>query len=607
MQSMLSLNDREVLKMGKPSNYFTHLDGVRVQYDRLPASNYGKKGINYKFYCLKEFEAELDAFIADVRAMTEPLYGSMQLLLSAGAYVNKSKLHGLGRAFDLDAIHWENAVLVADQQPVKKPLYLLVQAIAYRHFGLVLAYNYNAAHKDHFHIDNSRPVGFRETKAATYFMQEALNLFFGAELSIDGDYGSMTEDALEDAFSAAGLKFPPDKKRWIAFLGILVDEAVDILSMQEETLPQMLDAAVDDNDIGMPAEEDFDNLNMEVATPFDAELGRLDLSYKPEAGWSVFKEVTNKERWYLDRDGQETLYLGYVFDFGRYRGLARTGRVKDSIFYDYTDYESEHDLWAPFLVPTGKCESEGSFFTVNAYDSAAMTFGFYQMAAHTGEHLAELFRALLKALPAEADVYFPELKLGAQLGLGGKDAKRLFAINGADHLDLDIAEAHPDKLHYRKYDRGRFMAFLNPHRGVMDEAEAVAAARWIAWLQSSDAARAVIVANAVETSKRAIRRIDAYLKKAKVVGYENGLDGVAMDLVQAAMDVKHHGRSNHDKGMDGNETIAHCLTRSKPLQAFSYVDTGWREQRSKRSVAEIKKMKFVFDGKTYDRKTETFS
>lgn len=104
--------------MSQPKNYFTHLSSVRVQYGRPPLGIYGESGKNYKFYCLKDFEDELASFVEALKTATEPLLGSMELILSAGAYVKKSKLHGAGRAFDLDAIHWERGRLVANQQPI---------------------------------------------------------------------------------------------------------------------------------------------------------------------------------------------------------------------------------------------------------------------------------------------------------------------------------------------------------------------------------------------------------------------------------------------------------------------------------------------------------
>ncbi len=584
--------------MARPSNFFTHLDGVVVQYDRHPLGVYGVSGKNYRFHCLKSFEDQLAAFVADLRTKTEPLYGPMIRILSAGAYVNKPKMHGKGRAFDLDAIHWREETLVADQQPLKKTLYLLVQTIAYRHFGMVLAYNYDAAHKDHFHLDDSREVKFRESKSATYFMQEVVNHFYGAEIAIDGDYGNETEEALEDVFKEFNVAFPPDKDGWLAFLDAVETEALD-----RAHLERGYDDDPDDDDVvGSPpvaADIDEDDGVPTSATTLAirVDTGRIDTTYAPEPGWQVIRNAGRPDKWYLERTGKPRLYLGYEYEFGRYTGLARTGGVRSSAFYDHRDYEAKHGLWAPFLVPTGKCESEGNFFVVNAWDSAAITLGFFQMAAHTGEHLADLFRDLLEALPDEADTYFPEIKLGKQIGFSGSEARRLFAVNGSDRLDLDEPAQHPDGLHFRSYDRGRFMAFFNPDRGKTDLEEAVTTARWIAWLQGSEAARNVIVDNAVAISKRAVEKVHKLALAANMPQLPDGLDGIGMDVVQAAMDTKHHGRRHRDRGWSTDRSILHALSMNDPLSSFRAIDTGWREDRAKRNVDEIQKMKPIFDGK----------
>ena len=183
---------------------------------------------------------------------------------------------------------------------------------------------------------------------------------------------------------------------------------------------------------------------------------------------------------------------------------------------------------------------------------------------------------------------------------------RLYAVNGDDILNLDKAEAHPDGIAHRSYDRGRFMAFFNPHRARLELDEAIAAARWIAWLQESEAARSVIVDNAVTLSKRAVTKLHKLVLSAKLSSMPKGLDGAPMSVVQAAMDVKHHGRRNRDKGMTTNESILHSLSTKDPLKSFRFIDTGWREDRSKRSVSEIGKMKPVFDGRTLNVKQMVF-
>ena len=51
------------------------------------------------------------------------------------------------------------------------------------HFGQVLNYDFNAAHRDHFHIDDVAP-GFRpSSKTAVFFVQNALSFVLGHNVS----------------------------------------------------------------------------------------------------------------------------------------------------------------------------------------------------------------------------------------------------------------------------------------------------------------------------------------------------------------------------------------------------------------------------------------
>jgi hypothetical protein len=168
----------------QPANFFQSLAGVPVLYDRLKSDHYGKVGIPHKFHCTIETQRVLDGFFEDLFARTVPHFGTVQRILSAGAWVNKPGQHGLGKAFDLDAIHWQRIHFIALEQPVQKSLYLAVQAICNKHFGVVLGYDYNVDHRDHLHIDISRPVRFRETNSVTSFLQQVLNTFYGQTLEV---------------------------------------------------------------------------------------------------------------------------------------------------------------------------------------------------------------------------------------------------------------------------------------------------------------------------------------------------------------------------------------------------------------------------------------
>lgn len=606
----------------QPANYFKTLAGVPVLYDRLKPEHYGKTGIPYQFHCTAATQATLEGLITELFARTVPHFGPVSAILSAGAWVKKSGQHGLGKAFDLDAILWQRIHFVALQQPQHKELYLAVEALCHKHFGVVLDYHYDADHRDHLHVDISRAVKFRETKSVTAFLQEAMNTFYGQHLIVDGEYGDDTETALDEVLALLGIANVNTAARWKQFLDVVCEEAISRVAaaLDAETNAGIRSALADGHNAELDLVLDTDE-NPQLARAGEAHgatvgvhllalrpnTGRIDLNYKPFPTWTISpKTVGGQQRWYLDFETTEEYYLGYKFVFGTsgYLGLARTGASEPNIAYDHLVYRASFGDWASFVYPTGRCESEAKFLVINAWDAAAMTLGFFQMAAHTGEHLANLFRELINALPDEADQFFPELKLGKQIG--DPDKMRLFAVNGADKLDLDQAAAPADGLPASSWYRGRFMDFFNPHRGKLNQEEVVTAARWVAWLMTSSPARDVCVRNAVDGAKKAVKRVHKYVGDQNHPKYPNGLDGVAMDLVAAAMDVKHHGRKNHDIGQSNDQSIFSALIAADPWAAFAKIDTGWREDRSKRSVAEIRAMGPWFDGKIYDATTESF-
>lgn len=606
----------------RPSNFFEKLVNVPVLYDRLHTGDYGVTGSPYKFHCTQQTEQALEQFFEDLFARTQQAFGAPQRILSAGAWVDKPGQHGLGTAFDLDAIHWERVTFIANQQPTRKPLYLAIQALANKHFGVALGYDYNAAHRDHLHLDIGRPAKFRQVKSVAEFLQQALNTFYGYTLHVDGEYGESTKDALNATLATMNL---PDLSgsNWATLLDAIcalgIQGAIPAQGLQPVQAFAVAAVAVDviaedggDQMLHIDADPTLPMQHESVAASAPAlglrpHTGRIDLAYKPFPTWSInSKTISGKQQWFVDFDNNNQFYLGYKFTFeNKYTGLARTGSAAaNQVPYDHQAYRPLFGDWASFIYPTGRCESESQFLVVNSWDAAAMTFGFFQMAAHTGEHLANLFRELIQSIPEEADKFFPELKLGRQIG--EQQADHIFAVNGSDRLDLDIASAPTDGLPFQNYYRGRFMAFMNPDRGRLDQEELAAAARWVAWMVTSAKAREICVRDAVNGAKRTVRRVHTYVQAQHHPKYPSGLHDVRMDLVAAAMDVKHHGRYNRDLGQNTDQSIFGALTAHDPLATFAKIDTGWREDRSRRSVKEIQAMQAWFGGKKYDASTETF-
>lgn len=149
------------------------------------------------------FEDKLDNFSYDLVKLTPRSYGSIQYFGTAGAYVNKPKYHGLGRAFDLDMVRWRyrtcGPILGHHTYPIAlvRRRYIGVDAICRRWFKYVLDGWYDSAHRDHIHVDDGGGLLlFRKYyRSDTVFVQAAANLMMGAGLVIDGIYGPRTDAA----------------------------------------------------------------------------------------------------------------------------------------------------------------------------------------------------------------------------------------------------------------------------------------------------------------------------------------------------------------------------------------------------------------------------
>jgi hypothetical protein len=149
------------------------------------------------------FEDKLDNFSRDLARIAPNSYGRLKYFATAGAYVNKPKYHGLGRAFDLDMVRWRRVtcgpILRHHTYPIRivRRRYIGVDAIARRWFKFVLDGWYNAAHRDHMHLDDGGgALMFNpDYRSDTVFIQAAANLMIGAGLEIDGIYGPKTDAA----------------------------------------------------------------------------------------------------------------------------------------------------------------------------------------------------------------------------------------------------------------------------------------------------------------------------------------------------------------------------------------------------------------------------
>lgn len=212
--------------MSEPMTRFSSLAGVPVNYAREPVAPYGTRGRAHTFECTPGFLRKLEACFDELFRVS-PL-GRAEIITSAGAQVNKPGFHGLGRAFDLDALFWPGRDFITLRFPTDQKFYLGVEAVLRKHFGTVLNYLYNSDHHDHLHVDDGSEVGFvRSSKARVLFVQAALTHVLGTPVDIDGAYGPETEGGLRTAFERLGLTGDINAREvWLEFLTRITREAL---------------------------------------------------------------------------------------------------------------------------------------------------------------------------------------------------------------------------------------------------------------------------------------------------------------------------------------------------------------------------------------------
>lgn len=203
---------------------FTTICGVPINYDRDSRADYGTRGrpIKKGGPVTPDFFAALEAWM--IRLCKLP-WGKPELLVTGGirgAGTDPNNRHTQGRAIDIDAIYWPGKPPLVTLQAEKTPrVYLAVEATLRRHFGTVLDFWYNDAHKDHWHVDDGHPVaGWKPTRAHVVFLQAALNYVWDTQpaLVVDGNFGPKTEAAAK-AVEVTLPSSPSDMSGgWVPFL-----------------------------------------------------------------------------------------------------------------------------------------------------------------------------------------------------------------------------------------------------------------------------------------------------------------------------------------------------------------------------------------------------
>jgi hypothetical protein len=270
-------------------------------------------------------------------------------------------------------------------------------------------------------------------------------------------------------------------------------------------------------------------------------------------------------KWFAHEASDEKPFIvGYTVPFtdgdGDHRGLSQTKVANQlpPLIYDRHQAEVTIGLWAHFAWPTIMGESAGRHLTVNTYDRARFTFGFYQLAAHTpNDNLILLFRQLL-ALP-EAKDYFPDLTLR-------NGVVHQVLPNGSLASLETVTTVNRPNGKIEKQILG-FMNYLNPDTANAGEREVLNAAKLMHWLMNYQ--------SAVDASVRV--SIEIMRRKVKSAAKKFGLAGQRPELAIWVSDIIHQSRG-------GPETIRAALkagTFEKKLDALFEIASPDYESRRK--------------------------
>ena len=212
----------------------THIAGVPLHYDRFnqDGSDYGTIGKPVNPYINAEFAEKCDAAFSDIKVRLEPRFGMLDAIVTGGIGRSGSgkSYHHQSRAFDLDALAFRDGTLwVANSFPNRSHLYIAIESELRRHFGVVLTYDYNAAHQDHMHFDESRDAKFRSSaKTHTLYVQHAVKNVYLRPVGVDGLWGPETEDAVDDVLSELDIGPLSKKANWLAFCEVTAMHAVEM-------------------------------------------------------------------------------------------------------------------------------------------------------------------------------------------------------------------------------------------------------------------------------------------------------------------------------------------------------------------------------------------
>ncbi|WP_428741360.1 hypothetical protein [Tenacibaculum sp.] len=213
------------------------INGIPLHYARLTNHPYGTRGEQRNFLIEESFLGVLENAFQEV--FNNCPLGIPEVITTAGIFVDKPGQHGHGKAFDIDAIFWNDETLVTANFIHQKELYLGIESFLRKHFGIVLNYYY-PNHKDHWHMDISVPVDYNETsKSETLYLQLVLKYIYNEEILVDGIWGRQTSGIVNEVFEKLGIDTPiTTKANYLKFLDITGKIAFKLF--EENTSPKHL-------------------------------------------------------------------------------------------------------------------------------------------------------------------------------------------------------------------------------------------------------------------------------------------------------------------------------------------------------------------------------
>lgn len=213
------------------------LAGIPLYYDRFRDGAYGVEASPWQPYMDDAFAKSCNTWVADMLPVLSKAGFDVVQIWSGGVGRTGSgkSYHHQNRAFDLDGLIFSDGTKwIADTFPRRPYLYLAIEGFLRRHFGTVLAYDYDAKHQDHFHFDNGTSVKFkRDARSHTLFVQHTLVQLFNQDIGqagTDGVFAPDTETALARARRGLGIGGFSDVGNWRAYIGLCIDKALSMES-----------------------------------------------------------------------------------------------------------------------------------------------------------------------------------------------------------------------------------------------------------------------------------------------------------------------------------------------------------------------------------------